>query len=113
RDARIRGAGTLLPQAQPADDRQVSVPVLVAKVGQQAGPLADHLQEAAPAGVVLLVRAQMLGELGDPSCEQSDLHFRRARVAGLAPILVNDLRLAVLRNRHRNPRLLPPQTTPA
>src|SRR5262249_30707909 len=44
-----------LPQAELADDVQVPAPVLVAQVGQQAGPLAHHHQEAAPAGVVLLV----------------------------------------------------------
>ena len=51
--------------AQPTDDRQIAAAVLVAKVGQQAGPLADHLQQAAPAGVVLLVRAHVLVQLVD------------------------------------------------
>ena len=46
-DARTNGAGTLLSQAQPPDDRDVSGPVGVAKVPQQAGPLADHLEQAA------------------------------------------------------------------
>ena len=50
-------AAALLAQAEPADDRKITVPVPFAEVAQQAGPLADHLEEAAPAGMVLLVRA--------------------------------------------------------
>src|SRR5438477_8880830 len=94
---------TLLAQPQLADDRQIAIAVGFAQVGQQAGPLADHLEQTAPAGVVFLVRAQVLGQLGDPRREQSDLHFRRAGVGRFTPKLVNDLRLAVLRDRHRRP----------
>src|SRR5713226_1668380 len=94
----------LLSQTQLADDRQVAIAVGSAQIGQQAGPLADHHEQAAPAGVVLLVRAQVLGQLGDSRREQSDLHFRRAGVGGFTPKLVNDLRLAVLGDRHRRPR---------
>ena len=35
--------------------------------------------------------------------EQGDLHFRRAGVSRFAPELVNDLRLAVLGDRHLDP----------
>src|SRR5437867_8463973 len=84
----------LLAQPEPTDDREVAVAVLLAKIGQQAGPLADHLQKAAPAGVVLLVRAHVLVQLVDACGEQGNLHFGRAGVGRLPPKLVDDLRLA-------------------
>src|SRR5262249_37350513 len=60
----------LLSQAEAADDREVPSAVLVAQVVEQARALADHHEEAAPGGVVLLVGAQVLGELGDALGEQ-------------------------------------------
>src|SRR5436190_24383002 len=95
-----RGRARLLAQTQPADDGQIAVAVLLAKVGEQAGPLADHLQQAAPAGVILLVLAHVLVQLVDASGEQRDLHFRRAGVTLLAPELVDDFQLAVLVDSH-------------
>src|SRR5262245_4491722 len=89
-------AEVLLAQTEPTDDRQITVAIGPAKVGQQAGPLADHHEQAAPAGVVFLVRAHVLVQLVDACREQGNLHFGRAGVFLLAPELVNDLRLAVL-----------------
>src|SRR5437870_6496810 len=59
---------------------QVAAAILVAKVGQQAGPLAHHLQQTAPAGVVLLVRAHVLVQLVDACREQGDLRSEERRV---------------------------------
>src|SRR5581483_3628956 len=42
RDRLRRG---LLPQAEPADDREVAGPVLVPQVVEQAGALADHHEQ--------------------------------------------------------------------
>src|SRR5579884_2399562 len=106
---RRRGPGTphagrgLLAQAELADDGEVTAAVPVAQIGEQAGALADHFEEAAPAGVVLLVLPHVLGQLVDACREQRDLHFRRAGVTALPPELVNNLRLAVLGDRHRAP----------
>src|SRR5262245_632815 len=86
----------ILSQAQAADDREVARPVLGAQVVQEARALADHHQEAAPAGMVLLVGAQVLGQPGDALGEQGDLYFRRAGVVGLAPVRIDDFRFAVL-----------------
>ena len=96
----------LLAQTEPADNRQVAIPVLIAQIRQQTRPLADHHQQAAPAGVVFLVRPQVLGQLGDPSGEQRDLHFRGARVLGVEPELINNLGFAVFRDRHLGPHRL-------
>src|SRR5437773_11885073 len=70
------GAGLrLFAQTETIDYRQVAVTVCPAKVGQQAGPVADHLQEAAPTGVVFLVRAHVLVQLVDACREQGNLHL--------------------------------------
>ena len=97
---------SLLTKAQPTDDREIAVVILVTKVGQQTGPLADHHEQATPAGVIFLVRAQVLGQLGNPGRQESDLHLRRARIGRFAAILINDLGLAVPGNRHYDPRHL-------
>ena len=53
----------LLAQAETADELQVAAAVGVAQVGQQAGALADHLEQAAAAVVVLLVDLEVLVQL--------------------------------------------------
>src|SRR5262245_53796489 len=62
-------------QTQSADDGLIPGAILHLQVAEQAGSLADHLEESAPAGVVLLVSAHVLVELVDASGEQGDLHF--------------------------------------
>ena len=51
---------TIADETESTNDGKVALAIPIAQVSEQAGPLADHHQEAAPAGVVLLVRAQML-----------------------------------------------------
>src|SRR5436309_9761782 len=97
----------LLAEAEALDQGLVPGAVFVPEVAEQAGALADHLEEAPPAGVVLLVELEVLVELVDPRGEQRDLDLRRAGV-GVAPlVLADDLRLAVLGDAHR-PRRPPP-----
>ena len=61
------------------------------QVVEQAAAAVDHLQQAAPAVVVLLVLLEVLGELRDPRGEQRDLDFRGTGVAGAALVLFDDL----------------------
>ena len=56
--------------------------------------------------MILLVGAQVLGQLGDACREQSDLDFRRARVGGIASELIDQLCLALLGDRNLIPRRL-------
>src|SRR5262249_8646388 len=82
------------------DERKIAVAILVSKVGQETGPLTDHHEQPTPAGVIFLVHTQMLSQLIDPRREQGNLHFRRTGVRFLAPVFADDLRFAVLGNRH-------------
>ena len=68
--AALAGAASRLdasaPQAQPLDQRLVAALVVTAQIIEQATPLTNHHQQAAPRGEVLLVRLQMLGQVDDP-----------------------------------------------
>src|SRR5262249_52238726 len=96
----------LLPQAQPGYEREIPAAVLVAQGGQTAIPLSPPHSPAAPAGRILLVGAHVLVQLVDTSGEQRHLDFRRTGVRRIEPILIDDLRFAVLRDRHRGPHQL-------
>ena len=50
------------------------------QVIQQTSTLRDHLEQAAPRMIVLLVSFEMLGEFVDALAEQRDLDRGRARV---------------------------------
>src|SRR5262245_40212135 len=102
-ESRLPKAGSrwgLLAQPKTADDAQISLAVLVAQIGQETGALADHPQQPAAAGVVLLVCAQVLRQLLDASRQQRHLHFGGPSVHLSAAVLANDLGLALLRDRH-------------
>jgi hypothetical protein len=57
-------------------DRLISRQIRVVKIVQQRAPLADHFQQPPAGAVVFGVLLQMLGEVIDSLCQQSDLHIR-------------------------------------
>ena len=69
----------------------ISIDVPAFEIVEQAPALRDHLEQAAPRVVVFLVCFEMLRQLGDALAEQSDLHFGRARVAFVRPVLADDV----------------------
>jgi len=91
------------PQAELVNDREVSIAVGGAQVVQQTVARADHLEQAAPTGVVLLVIAHVVGQLINARRQKGNLDFGRARVGFLAAELTLDLGFAFLRNRHHAP----------
>src|SRR5688500_10166278 len=80
----------LLTQSEPVDDLKISLAVFPREVLQKAVPAADHLQQAAPRSVVLLVGLEVVGELGDALGEERDLHFRRAGVLLVRLVIFED-----------------------
>ena len=98
----------LLPQPELDDERQIQVPVGLAKVLQEIGALADEFEQPAAAREVLLVCPHVLGQVVDPGREKRDLNLRRAAVALATTKLLNQFGLLLLRDRHlpalRNPR---------
>src|SRR5205085_3739610 len=88
------------PQPELLDESAVAVEVLALEVVEQPPPLADEHQQAAPRVVVVLVLAEVLGEVVDAAREQRDLHLGRARIrVGLAELL-DDFALLLGRQRH-------------
>src|SRR5689334_24940109 len=89
----VANSASLFPQAQAVDDLLVAGAVFPRQVLQQTVSLADHLEQPATRGVVLLVRLEVLGQLGDPRGQQRDLDLGRTRVLRMYLVVSNDLRL--------------------
>jgi hypothetical protein len=85
----------LLPESQLRDELAVALDVVPREVIELAATLADHHQQPAPRVVVLLVLAQMLGQVVDALGQKRDLHLRRARVALVGGELLDHLRLCL------------------
>ena len=92
----------LFSQSELADDLLISRAIFARQILQQAVSPADHLQQPATRGVILLVRLEVLGQLGDPLGQQRDLHFRRTGVFLVNLVVGNDLSSSPLRDRHRS-----------
>src|SRR5215469_10143402 len=65
RPVRLRSAGST-PEVEPVDQLLVAAGVLALQVFEQAPALADHHQQATPRMEILVVAAEMLGEILDP-----------------------------------------------
>src|SRR3954469_21631247 len=93
---RFRAGGTpalttiSLAQAQSGDDGLITATIGLTEILEQTGAFAHHLEEATPAGVVLLVETDVLVKLVDASGQEGDLHLRRPGVVLLAPERIND-----------------------
>src|SRR5215467_5297140 len=81
---------TLLADAELADHSLIPLGIVFLEVVEQATPLADQHEKAAARAVVFLVRLEVLRQLANPFAEQSDLHFRAARIARMRAVLVNE-----------------------
>ncbi len=92
--------GLLLPQAQAFSHRQVSRIVSAAEVRQHASAMSHQFQQPAPARLVVLVRPQVLCQLLYPAGDDCDLDLGRARVRLVAVLLVDELGLDFLCERH-------------
>ena len=68
RSAEVRGSAaptSSTPQAEAPDQRLVAAGVRALEIVEQAAPLADHDQQAAPRVKVLFMRAEMVGQVAD------------------------------------------------
>src|SRR5579883_1436090 len=89
------------PEPQALDHLLVPGRVLALEIVEQAAPLADHDEQAAPRVEILGMRREVVGEIADALAEDGDLHLRRAGVALLAGVFLDELLLARQRDRHR------------
>jgi len=84
---------SLLADSEPLNNRFIPLRVVPLQVVEQTATLADHHEEAATGGMVLLVRTEVFGKLSNALAQQSDLHFRAAGVRCVGLVLFDDVRL--------------------
>ena len=88
----------LLTQVQLLDDRAVTLDIDLLQVAKKVSSVADHLQHAAAAVVVLVVSLEVLGERVDAMGKDRDLNLRGAGVALVGGVLRNDSLLFVFQH---------------
>src|SRR5687768_78938 len=90
----------LPPEAELLDEGAIALEVVLLHVVEEPPPPADELQEPAPGVVVLRVRAQVLGEVVDPTRQHRDLNLRGAGVRLVPAVLPDQLLLDILGEGH-------------
>src|ERR1700759_1571360 len=83
--------------------------VRLAQVIEQRTPRRHQLQQSAARVIVLHMRLEMFGQVVDAFRQDRDLDLRRTRVAGLVSTRLDDFRLALRGNRHRQTLSLRPE----
>src|SRR5687767_5844509 len=96
-------AELLAAEAELLDEGAVALDVLSLEVVEEAPPLPDELQEAAPRVMILRVRPQMLGQVVDPSGEKGNLHFCRTCIGRSPTVFLDDFQLDFLGEAHASP----------
>jgi hypothetical protein len=93
RDPRPRRSQTLLlADSQLLDDRFVPLCVVLLQIVQQATALAHHHKQSTAGSMVLLVRTEVIRQLGDPLTQQSDLNFRATGIRGVGLVSLDYVR---------------------
>lgn len=90
----------LLADAQRVDQVTVALFAAAPEVIEHPTALADQLEQAASRVVVFAVTLKVLGEVGNPFAEESDLDFGRTRVRLVLGELGDDFLLALRSEAH-------------
>jgi hypothetical protein len=80
----------LFAEAESLNNRFVALGIVFFEVVEQASPLADQHEKATARAMILLVRFEVVRQLTNALAQQSDLHFRAARIGGMRSVLVNE-----------------------
>src|SRR4051794_9491513 len=97
------GCKELAAEAELLDEGAVALEILALQVVQEPAAAADELEQATTGVVVVLVRAQMLGQCVDPLGQHRDLDFGRARVRLVLAELADVAQLLFLGEGHPSP----------
>ena len=95
---RLPECSALFADAETLDQGTVALNVDAHEVVEQISSLANHLQQAAAAVVILLVGLQVLGEVVDSLGENGNLNLRGTRVALVGRILFDNCGLFFLQH---------------
>ncbi len=86
------GARGLSAQTELLDDISVTPYILSVQVAEEAPTPPDELEKASPGMVVVPVLAEVVGDLADPTSQDSHLHLSRTGVSRMRCMLLDDLR---------------------
>ena len=86
----------LLTDTQLGDQSTVAVDVLLCQIVQHLAALTNHHQQTTAGVVVMLVHAQVIGQLVDAGGQDSNLNFGRTGVALVSSVLQDNLGLRAL-----------------
>ena len=89
----------LFADSKPLDDALIATNIFLFEVGQQTAPLADHLEEAATGMMVLAMRLEVLGKVGNALAQNRNLYLWRARVRTVELIVSDQVSLSILGER--------------
>jgi NAD-dependent deacetylase len=87
-------------QLQLLGQRQVALIIIPTQVSKQPTTLANQLQQASPAGLIVLMRTQMVSQLEDAAGQDGHLDLRRTGVGFMAVVIRDDLGFDFLVKRH-------------
>src|SRR5438132_6122170 len=97
-DGGLRGRrSTLFTNTEFVDDRAVPLLIRLLEIVEKTTAAADELQQSAPAVMILRVRFEVLGQVGDAIRQKRDLHFRRAGIAVMGAEVRNQFGFLLLR----------------
>ena len=88
----------LLSEAELSNDCTVSFDIDLLEIVKKASSLANHLEKAAARMMVLVVASEVLCEVVDSACENSDLNFGRTCVTFVTSEFCDDFCLFCLKH---------------
>src|SRR4051794_19336242 len=94
------GVVKLAAETESLDQRAVALHVLLLQVAQQPTTAADELEQSTLGVEVVLVDLHVFGQVTDAPAEQRDLDLGRPRVAVAGGVVVDDLLLDGVVERH-------------
>jgi len=80
----------LSAESQPGQEGPASRGVLPGEIGNEPAAPADHLQQASPGMLVVLVHLEVPGEVSDAPCQNSDLYLGGTGVSGVSAVFLYD-----------------------
>src|SRR5437763_15917963 len=83
------------PQAKPSDQGGVALGVRALQIVEQPPAQADHDQEAAPRVKILLMGAEMVGQIADALRQDRHLHLGRSGIALFGGVFADERLLAL------------------
>ena len=88
----------LSSQAQLANDRAVTLDIVVLQIVEEVSSVTDHLLKTAAAVEVVLVSLQVLGKRCDSVGQKRDLHLGRTGVSFVGCVLLDNALLFVFQH---------------